>query len=80
VTIEKLAEVLDTKPYRIVEVLIRRSLFPAPGDTIADRLAQDVAALSGVDLVVIDDDDGSDPAPVPLPLTPIMPSDLANAL
>jgi hypothetical protein len=58
VTVAKLAEVLVTKPYRILSALIRRSIFPAPCDSIDDSVAMEEASLAGVDLKIIDDEDG----------------------
>ena len=46
VTVAKLAEVLVTKPYRILSALIRRSVFPAPCDSVA----MEVASVAGIDL------------------------------
>jgi hypothetical protein len=58
VTVAKLADVLVTKPYKILSVLIRRSIFPAPSDSIDDSVAMEVASLAGVHLKIIDDEDG----------------------
>jgi len=58
VTIAKLADAIFTKPYRITAVLIQRSMFPAPGDSLDDGLAIEVAASAGVDLKIVDDEDG----------------------
>jgi hypothetical protein len=79
VTIAKLAEVLVTKPYRILSVLIRRSVFPAPCDSIDDSVAMEVASLAGVDLKIIDDEDGGASASAVGPDVPVPPPDSSSA-
>jgi hypothetical protein len=58
VTVVKLAGVLVTKPNKILSVLIRRSIFPGPSDGIDDSVAVEVASLAGVNLKIIDDENG----------------------
>jgi len=79
VTIAKLADALATKPYRILAELIRRLVLPAPGDTLEDGIAQEVAAMQGVYLRIIDDGDGDAPGPVVHPDFPPIPPGLTTA-
>ena len=79
VTVAKLADVLVTKPYRILSALIRRSIFLAPSDNIDDRVAMEVAAMVGVDLKIIDDEDGGASELGEVPVLPVMPLDLTAA-
>jgi hypothetical protein len=55
VTVPKLAEALQTKPYRILRLLIQRSIFPAPSDTIVDSLAVEIAAMANVELKIVEE-------------------------
>ena len=79
VTVAKLAEVLVTKPYMVLAALIRRAIFPSPHDSIDDRVAMEVASLSGVDLKIIDDEDGGASASTEGPDIPVPPSDSSRA-
>jgi hypothetical protein len=79
VTVAKLAEVLVTKPYRILSALIRRSVFPAPCDSIDDSVAMEVASLAGVDLKIIDDEDGGASECAESPDVPVPPPNSSSA-
>ncbi len=79
VTVAKLAEVLDSKPYRILSALIRRSVFPAPSDCIDDSLAMEVALLAGVDLKIIDEEDGGASECAECPDVPVPPPNPSSA-
>ena len=81
VTVARLAEVLVTKPYRVLAALIRRSIFPAPSDSIDDRVAVEVASLAGVDLKIIDDEDtGGASASAVGPDVPVPPPDFFKCI
>jgi len=79
VTVAKLAEVLVTKPYRILSALIRRSVFPAPCDSIDDSVAMEVATQAGVDLKIIDDEDGGASECAECPDLPVPPPNSSSA-
>ncbi len=72
VTLPKLAAVLDTKPYRLMAELIKKSIFLAPDVVIDDLIAIELAATLNIRLLIIDDE-GDEPAALPLPTNPLSP-------
>lgn len=80
VTVAKLADAIVTKPYRILGVLIRRSVFPGPSDSIDEGLAMELAASAGVDLKIVDDEDGGASACREVPDVPTIPPGSSRAL
>lgn len=54
VAVPNLAEAVQTKACRILRLLIQRSVFPAPSDTIVDSLAVEIAAMADVELTIVE--------------------------
>lgn len=79
VTVAKLAEVFGTKPYLVLSALIRRSVFPAPCDRIDDSIAMEVASQAGIDLKIIDDEDGGASECADSPDVPVPPPNPSSA-
>ena len=70
VTFPKLAESLGLKPFKLMALLIKRSLFPSSHTVLDDVLAVDLAADFGVVLNIIDGDDGGASSPSVSPVDP----------